>query len=70
MGRVVRYSQMATKPRSFDPNFYYHVYNCGVEKRRTFLNERDYQRFWVRRSTIFTIRVFLTSNSKNSTRER
>lgn len=45
MGRVVRYSQMATKPRSFDPNFYYHVYNCGVEKRRTFLNERDYQRF-------------------------
>lgn len=45
MGRVVRYSQMATKPRSFDPNFYYHVYNCGVEKRQTFLNERDYQRF-------------------------
>lgn len=45
MGHVIRYSQMATKPRSFDPDFYYHVYNCGVEKRRTFLNERDYRRF-------------------------
>lgn len=36
---------MATKPRSFDPDLYYHVYNCGVEKRRTFLNGREYQRF-------------------------
>ena len=36
---------MATKPRSFNPDFYYHVYNCGVEKRPTFLNQRDYQRF-------------------------
>lgn len=36
---------MVTKPRFFDTNFYYHVYNCGVDKRLTFLNARDYERF-------------------------
>jgi len=36
---------MPTKPRNFDPNFFYHIYNCGVEKRQIFLDERDYQRF-------------------------
>lgn len=36
---------MATKPRFFDPFFYYHIYNCGVEKRTIFENERDFQRF-------------------------
>jgi len=36
---------MPTKPRNFDPNFYHHTYNCGVEKRSVFLNEKDYQRF-------------------------
>lgn len=36
---------MATKPRRFDPNYFYHIYNCGVEKRTIFLDEKDYQRF-------------------------
>lgn len=36
---------MTSKPRNFDPNLYYHIYNCGVEKRSLFLNKRDYQRF-------------------------
>lgn len=36
---------MTSKPRNFDPNLYYHIYNCGVERRRIFLNKRDYQRF-------------------------
>lgn len=36
---------MATKPRNFDPQLYYHIYNRGVEKRSTFKNVRDYQRF-------------------------
>lgn len=36
---------MATKPRLFNPNFYYHIYNCGVEKRDVFVTERDYFRF-------------------------
>lgn len=36
---------MATEPRYFDPNLYYHIYNCGVEKRDVFVTERDYQRF-------------------------
>lgn len=36
---------MPTKPRFFDLNFYYHIYNCGIEKRNVFLTNRDYQRF-------------------------
>lgn len=36
---------MATRPREFDPFFYYHVYNCGVEKRSIFETDGDYQRF-------------------------
>lgn len=36
---------MATKKRSFDPNVCYHVYNCGVEKRKTFNDDHDYSRF-------------------------
>lgn len=36
---------MATKPRSFNPDLYYHTYNCGVEKRIIFSNSRDYERF-------------------------
>lgn len=36
---------MATKSRRFDPNYFYHIYNCGVEKRTIFLDEKDYQRF-------------------------
>lgn len=36
---------MATKPRFFDPDFYYHIYNCGVEKRSIFTSDRDHQRF-------------------------
>ncbi|OGC54196.1 hypothetical protein A2797_00200 [candidate division WWE3 bacterium RIFCSPHIGHO2_01_FULL_48_15] len=35
---------MATKPRNFNSSFYYHVFNCGVEKRTIFLTKRDYQR--------------------------
>lgn len=35
---------MATAPRFFDPNLYYHIYNCGVEKRDIFLTDRDYFR--------------------------
>lgn len=36
---------MSTKPRFFKPDFYYHIYNCGVEKRNIFTSARDYQRF-------------------------
>lgn len=36
---------MPTKPRFFDLNLYYHIYNCGVEKRDIFTTEKDYQRF-------------------------
>ena len=37
---------MVSIPRSFDTNFYYHIYNRGVEKRKIFQSERDYQRFF------------------------
>ncbi|MEA2020592.1 MAG: transposase [Patescibacteria group bacterium] len=36
---------MATKPRAFDTNQYFHIYNCGVEKRNIFEEESDFQRF-------------------------
>lgn len=36
---------MATKKRSFSPDLCYHVYNCGVEKRKTFNKDQDYSRF-------------------------
>lgn len=36
---------MPTLPRNFENDICYHVYNCGVEKRTIFLNERDYERF-------------------------
>ena len=36
---------MATKPRFFDPHLYYHIYNCGVEKRNIFVAESDYPHF-------------------------
>lgn len=36
---------MATKPRNFQTNLYYHVYNCGVEKRKIFQTLHDYRRF-------------------------
>lgn len=36
---------MATPSRNFSNNFCYHVYNCGVERRATFLTVGDYQRF-------------------------
>ncbi|GMR18879.1 MAG: hypothetical protein BMS9Abin34_001 [Patescibacteria group bacterium] len=36
---------MPTKPRNFDTELYYHVYNRGVEKRDIFATKRDYQRF-------------------------
>lgn len=36
---------MPTKPRFFDTSLYYHVYNCGVEKRNIFITAKDYQRF-------------------------
>jgi len=36
---------MATKKRSFEPDSCYHIYNCGVEKRKTFNDDRDYSRF-------------------------
>ncbi|MDP2873718.1 MAG: transposase [bacterium] len=36
---------MSTEPRYFNPNFYYHVYNCGIEKRDVFLTASDYHRF-------------------------
>lgn len=36
---------MVTAPRLFDSDLYYHIYNCGVEKRDIFLSERDYLRF-------------------------
>lgn len=37
---------MVTIPRFFDQNLYYHIYNRGVEKRKIFQTERDYQRFF------------------------
>jgi len=36
---------MATEPRNFDQSYYYHIYNCGVEKRNIFTNRYDYLRF-------------------------
>ncbi len=36
---------MVSKPRFFNINFYYHVYNRGVEKRTIFETDRDHQRF-------------------------
>ena len=36
---------MASKPRLFDVNLFYHVYNCGVERRNIFTSAKDYQRF-------------------------
>lgn len=36
---------MATKPRLFENGYYYHIYNRGIDKRRIFLCDRDYQRF-------------------------
>lgn len=36
---------MATEPRLFDPNYYYHIYNRGVEKRNIFTSGRDYEQF-------------------------
>lgn len=36
---------MPTPHRKFGKQFCYHVYNCGVEKRTTFLRPGDYQRF-------------------------
>lgn len=37
---------MASKPREFDCRFAYHIYNCGVEKRKTFLDAKDFERFF------------------------
>ncbi len=36
---------MTTAPRYFTSDFYYHVYNCGVEKRDVFTKSWDYRRF-------------------------
>lgn len=36
---------MSTKPRRFTINLYYHVFNCGVEKRNIYSHPSDYQRF-------------------------
>lgn len=36
---------MATKKRDFLNENYYHIFNRGVEKRKVFLKDRDYQRF-------------------------
>lgn len=36
---------MVTLRRHFEDKFVYHVYNCGVEKRVTFPEQRDYRRF-------------------------
>jgi len=37
---------MASKPRNFNPDYYYHVFNRAIgERRKIFLNDRDYQLF-------------------------
>ncbi len=36
---------MASKPRLLDLTSFYHVYNCGVDKRAVFLSDYDYTRF-------------------------
>lgn len=36
---------MATPPRVFEENAFYHVYNRGVKKQQIFLENRDYKRF-------------------------
>lgn len=36
---------MTTKPRLFENNYYYHIYNRGIDKRPIFLSDRDYLRF-------------------------
>ncbi|MEK7611633.1 MAG: transposase [Patescibacteria group bacterium] len=36
---------MSSKPRHINTNLYYHVFNCGVEKRTVYLSRYDYNRF-------------------------
>lgn len=36
---------MSSKPRHINTNLYYHVFNCGVEKRNIYLDRSDYRRF-------------------------
>ncbi|MBM4402139.1 MAG: transposase [Candidatus Cloacimonetes bacterium] len=36
---------MSSGLRSFDSNFYYHIYNCGVAKQNVFFTNNDYLRF-------------------------
>lgn len=36
---------MATEPRIFDTNLFYHIYNRGNRKQRIFENVQDYQHF-------------------------
>ncbi len=36
---------MATHPRLYTKDYYYHIYNCGVEKRNIFSSDSDYERF-------------------------
>lgn len=36
---------MPTARRNFSNGLFYHVYNCGVEKRNIFANDGDYRRF-------------------------
>lgn len=36
---------MPTVKRNFSNGLFYHVYNCGVERRNIFANDKDYRRF-------------------------
>lgn len=36
---------MVTKPRLFDPNYYYHIYNRGIDGRNILPNDKDYKKF-------------------------
>lgn len=36
---------MPTLSRRFNTNFFYHLYNCGVDKRKIFFGRHDYARF-------------------------
>lgn len=51
---------MATKKRYFVNGDYYHIFNRGVEKRKVFLKDRDYERF------IGTLKHCLKNPSKPS----
>jgi len=42
---VIKNISMAIRPNPFAPDRWYHCYSRGVDKRKTFLDRKDYERF-------------------------